>query len=287
VTSPSQTPVVVIEDLSVRWPADTQGVEAAALTGVTLSIAAGEVVGIVGETGSGRSTLVRALNGIVPRLVDARVDGRIDVAGLDPATTSVADMATVVAVVLDDAEAQMTQPTVADEVAFGLENLGVAVAEIRMRVAAALERVGLAGIAARHPLTLSGGEQQRLAIACAIAMRPRLLVMDEPTANLDPGSARRVFELARDVASMEPRTAVLIVAHDVELLAEHADRIVWIDRGRIRLDGPPGAVFAAIARTTSAMDVPAVTELCARLDVAAESLPVTVQQAVPWLRARA
>jgi energy-coupling factor transport system ATP-binding protein len=275
--------VAGIDGLRVRWPADGDGEGAIALDGVSLTVEAGEILGIVGETGSGRSTLVRSLNGIVPRLVRAEVEGQIVVAGLSPSTTSVPDMARMVTIVLDDPETQMTQATAGDEVAFGLENLGLAPDEIRDRVTAALADVGLGGFEGRDPLTLSGGEQQRLAVAAAVAMRPRLLVMDEPTANLDPASARRLFELVQGVAAADDGPAVVIVANDTGLLAEYADRVAWLEDGRIRALGTPAEVFTAMAREADATLAPAVTELCSRLDATATDLPVTVAAAAAWL----
>jgi energy-coupling factor transport system ATP-binding protein len=272
--------------LSVTWT-DGRGAGAAtALHDVSLSIDAGEVVGIVGETGSGRSTLLRCLIGIVPHLVPAAVEGDIAVAGRDPRVTPVAEMARDVAIVLDDPEAQVSQATVAEEVALGLENLAVPVAEMRARVRRMLEQVGLAGFEDRHPLTLSGGEQQRLAVACAVAVRPRLLLLDEPTGNLDPRAGRRLLGLVRDLA-MERGITVVIVEHDVELLAEHVDRIVVLDAGRVRLDATPAAAFTALARSDPMASVPQVTAFAACLDPTASLLPVTTEGAVRWLAGRA
>lgn len=282
-------PIAVLEDVGVRWPAGPDGDGTQALSGISLSIEAGEVLGVVGLTGAGRSTLVRTLNGIVPHLVHATVDGRISVSGRSPAGTAVADMAAVVAIVLDDPEAQMTQPTVADEVAFGLENLGVEPDEIRGRVGHAIERVGLGGLEDRDPLTMSGGEQQRLAVAAAIAMRPALLVLDEPTANLDPASARLLLGIARDVArggSVDAPTAVVVVSADIDLLAEHVDRVAWLRDGRLEAVGEPGQVFTQVALGPYPELAPAVTRLCAALAPGAASLPVTVEAAVAWLDAR-
>ena len=283
------TPLVSVDALEVRRPAGDGGPMQVVLSGISLTVDPGEVVGIVGETGSGRSTLVRSLNGIIPRLVRGEVTGRIDVAGHDPSWVGVAAMASVVAVVLDDPESQMTQPTALDEVAFGPENLGVPVDEIRERVADALARVGLSGFEDRDPLTLSGGEQQRLAVAAAIAMRPRLLLMDEPTASLDPRSARRILELAGDLATRDD-AAVVIVSSDVDLLAAHVDRIVWLQDGRVVMSGPTATVLGAIARETDGHLAPEVTVIAAHVSVAtaeeASDLPATVDGAVGWVAAR-
>ena len=243
-------------------------------------------MGVVGETGSGRSTLLRCLIGIVPQLVPAVVEGAIAVAGRDPRITPVAEMARDVAIVLDDPEAQVSQATVAEEVALGLENLAVPVAEMRVMVREMLDQVGLAGFEERHPLTLSGGEQQRLAVACAVVTRPQLLLMDEPTGNLDARAGRHLLGLVRRLA-VERGMTVVIVEHDVELLAEHVDRVVVLDAGRVRLDTTPAAAFSALARSDPTASVPQVTAFAARLDPDASLLPVTLEGAVRWLAGRA
>jgi energy-coupling factor transporter ATP-binding protein EcfA2 len=266
--------VVAIDGLGVRYP----GADEDALSGVSLVIGEGEVVGLVGHAGSGRSTLLRCLDGIVPALVRATVTGRVVVAGRDPTTTPPSAMAGRVAIVLDDPESRISQFSVEEEVAFGLECLGTPLAEMRRGVPAALAAVGLADMAARPPLTLSGGEQQRLAVACAIAVEPALLLLDDPTAHLDPASARAVLGLA--VAHARHAGAAVVVAtEDVDLLAEVADRVVALDGGRVVADGRPGAVFAEGART-GRWPVPAVAAAWAHARPRDSSLPVTVEQAL-------
>jgi len=286
---------ISIRDLTVRYP----GAPGPALTRITLDVVAGELVGVIGLTGAGRSTLLRCVAGIVPHLIPATVSGSIHVTGLDPLVEPVGTMAGRVGVVLDDPDSQISQATVADEIALGLESLGVPWAEMVVRVERALEEVGLAGLGDRSPATISGGEQQRLAIACAMAMRPSVLVMDEPTANLDPAGCSAVFGLARRLSRDEGRS-VLIADQDVERLAATADRLMVLDAGRIVADGPPGAVLGR-PQTVEALAgiglrVPQVTELAARLAGPGPGpgpgpegmvLPVTMGEAVAWLARRA
>jgi energy-coupling factor transporter ATP-binding protein EcfA2 len=274
------SPLVSVAGLCVRYP----GSGRAALDGVTFTADEGEVVGVVGATGAGRSTLLRALLGIVPRLIPAEITGSIRVAGLDPGVTSVADMAQVAAIVLDDPEAQLSQLTVADEVAFGLENLGIARDEMRERVPRALDAVGLAGLAERNPLDLSGGEQQRLALACAVAARPRLLLLDEPIANLDPRSGRRVLDLATELAT-GMGAVVLIATNDVDLLASYAGRVLVLAGGRLVVDDEAGRAWAAVARHPEWLAPPSIAALGARLDPSATWLPATVANLSRWLDA--
>src|SRR5829696_7196706 len=227
-------PLVAIRDLTVEPVASgapVAGLEGAAqeattaasgawLAGITLDIAPGEVVGVIGPQGPGPSALLRCLNGIVPHLVDARVKGSIRVAGLDPIAEGVATMSRTVSLVLQDAEAQLSQFTVAEEVALGLENAGVPTPAMREIVAATLRLVGLDGHASRSPLTLSGGEQQRLVLAGAIAVEPRVLVLDDALGSLDPAARRSMLALLRRLAS-ERAMAVIVADQDAALLADH------------------------------------------------------------------
>ena len=272
------SPVVLVRNLTVRYP-DAAG---PALEDVSFAVGEGEVVGVVGATGSGRSTLLRTLMGIVPQLVPASVAGSLAVGGRDPSSTPVAAMAAVAALVLDDAEAQLSQLTVADEVAFGLENLGTPPAEMRRRVPEILERVGLPGFEERNPLSLSGGEQQRLAVACALVTRPRLLLLDDPASSLDPRTARSTFGLVTALAA-ERGTAVLAVANDADLLAEHAGRLLVLDDGRLVADGSPSTGWASAIEAGSGAAVPSIARLAALVRPGSAALPGTVEEGVAWL----
>jgi energy-coupling factor transporter ATP-binding protein EcfA2 len=263
-----------------------------ALRAVSFEVRPGELVGIVGPNGAGKTTLCLSLNGVLPRLLPGERTGEVRVGGVDPASTTVREMARTIAMVFDDPEAQLSQPTVADEVALGLENLAVPSCEMPARIGEALAAVGLAGLEARDPMTLSGGEQQRLAIACAVATRPSVLVMDEPTANLDPAGAAAVFEIVRRLCR-DAGLTVILATHDIEALAEHVDRVLVLDAGAVVLDGAPRDVLTVLARSggrSTEVRVPEVTALAALLDVAGgttgDTLPVTVDEALAWLGAR-
>ncbi len=257
----------------------------AALREVTLDVAPGEFVGVLGATGAGVSTLLTALDGVVPQLVQGEVSGSILVGGLDPLTMPVREMARRVGLVFDDPELAASQATVADEVAFGLENLGVPPGEMDPRIAAALDAVGLTGFADRVPATLSGGELQRLSIACAVAAGPAILVLDEPSANLDPAGRRAVYGILHRL-NRERGITVVVADRDMELIAASATRVVVLDAGRLVLDGTPSAVLgdpAALAR--HGVGSTEVAEIGASLGVRSPA-PLTVDAAAGRFRRR-
>jgi energy-coupling factor transporter ATP-binding protein EcfA2 len=274
---------VKIENLSFTY----SGGEKPALNKINLEIKRGEYLGIMGLNGAGKTTLGLSINGIVPQSTMGLYDGKVTVEGLDTATTPVREMARTVGIVFDNPEFQMSQVSAAEEVALGLENLGVPNEEMPPRVGAALGTVGLAGFEERSPMGLSGGQQQRLAIASVLAMQPKILFMDEPTSNLDPIGKEEVFELARKLNREEGMT-VIVAEHEAEVLAAYADRIVVLHQGEIVMIGTPSEVFSRGAELAKiGLRVPQATELALSLAAAgAKDLPVTTDQAVTWLEAR-
>jgi energy-coupling factor transporter ATP-binding protein EcfA2 len=274
---------VKIENLSFTY----SGGEKPALNKINLEIKRGEYLGIMGLNGAGKTTLGLSINGIVPQSTMGIYEGNVTVEGLDTSTTPVREMARTVGIVFDNPEFQMSQVSAAEEVALGLENLGVPNEEMPPRVGAALGTVGLAGFEERSPMGLSGGQQQRLAIASVLAMQPKILFMDEPTSNLDPIGKEEVFELARKLNREEGMT-VIVAEHEAEVLAAYADRIVVLHQGEIVMIGTPSEVFSRGAELAKiGLRVPQATELALSLAAAgAKDLPVTTDEAVTWLEAR-
>ena len=218
------------------------GAARAALVDVTLAVRPGEYVGVLGATGAGVSTLLTALDGVVPQLVRGEATGTLTVLGRDPREVPVRDWARHVGLVFDEPELAATQASVADEVAFGLENLGVPGHDMDARIHAALASVGLAGFEGRAPSTLSGGELQRLAIACALVTGPSILVLDEPSANLDPAGRRAVYGILRRL-NRDDGVTVIVADQDVEAIAADATRVVVLADGRLVADGVPAAIL--------------------------------------------
>lgn len=220
------------------------GGQGAALSELSLTIPDGQFVGVVGANGSGKSTLCYLLAGFLPSFFRGRVEGRAQVGGFDPISDGPSALAGRVGLVFQDPFSQITGTrfSVQEEVAFGLENLGVERGEMRRRVEEALFLVGLSALAERSPYELSGGEQQRLAIASILALRPQVLILDEPTSQLDPQGARQVIETV-DRLTAESHATVILVEHRLEWIAAHADRALILHEGRLAADGSPGEVL--------------------------------------------
>ncbi len=223
--------------------------------GVTFDIAAGEVVLLLGPSGSGKSTLTLALNGLIPHAVPAAMTGTVEAGGLDTARSATAELSTRVAMVFQDPDAQIVTGTVYDEVAFGPENLRLPLDEVHRRTEDAVRRVGLWDRRDENPDRLSGGGRQRLAIACALAMGSPLIVLDEPTANLDPQGIDDVYAALSDVVAAGDR-GILLVEHNLDAAMGFLTRTIVLDRaGRVAFDGPPADVIRAHAAELASMGV--------------------------------
>ena len=204
-----------------------------ALRNVNLSVRAGEKVALVGPNGAGKSTLLLHLNGIL------RGEGTVRVMEQEVAEPNLARIRALVGFVFQDPDDQLFSTTVFDDVAFGPLYAGLPEDEVRQRVAWALAQVGLAGFGERVSHHLSLGEKKRAAIATVLAMRPEILVLDEPTAGLDPRTRRRLIELLQEL----PQT-MLAATHDMRMVAQVFPRMVVLDKGQIVADGPTDALLA-------------------------------------------
>ncbi|MCS5723805.1 energy-coupling factor ABC transporter ATP-binding protein, partial [Herbiconiux sp. CPCC 203406] len=211
--------------------------------GVGLEVRPGEVVLVLGPSGSGKSTLVLALNGLVPHAVPATLEGSIVVDGVETASTTVAELSRRVSMVFQDPDAQIVTGTLLDEVCFGPENLLVPVEAVLARAEAALRQVGLWERRHENPDRLSGGGRQRLAIACALALDSAVMVLDEPTANLDPVGIDEVYAVLERLVQTGEH-ALVLVEHNLDAAIGLVDRVVVIDRdGRPAFDGPTRSVL--------------------------------------------
>jgi len=237
--------LVSLEHVSFRYPETDLPV----LIDINLSIDQGEVIGVAGPTGAGKTTLCLAIMGLIPHVTGGELSGRAVLAGRDTSSTSLGELLSpndaggaMVAMTFQDPESQIIGMTVEEELAFGLENLGVPRSEMLPRIEEALEYVRLTHLRHAFPHTLSGGQKQRVAIAAALVMRPRLLILDEPTSELDPEGRAEIFGLL-DRLSKEREFAVLVVEHAMEEVGSIADRLVVLQSGRVIFDDDPRQVF--------------------------------------------
>ena len=220
--------LAVVDDLGFAYTAG-----APVLNGVSLQIEEGEHVALLGPSGSGKSTLLRALAGLVPHFHGGVFSGSVVVGGIDTREARPTELAGTVASVFQDPEDQIVMAKVLNEVAFGLENTGVASGEIWSRVDEALALVGAEPLGGRLTSELSGGELQRVSLASALALHPRLLLLDEPTSQLDPEAAESFFDLIEHLPC-----AVLVSEQRPARPLAHCDRVLFMDGGRIVLDAP-------------------------------------------------
>ena len=246
---------------------------AASLRGVTLDLDGGLVL-LAGASGSGKSTLLRVLNGLVPHFHGGTIGGLATVAGLDVLRTPTRRLAREVGFVFQDPETQMVGGSVEREVAFGLENIGVAPAPARQRVDEALALCGLDHLRRRAVATLSGGERQRVAVAASMAMGCRILALDEPTSQLDPDGALAVTSLCRTLA--DRGVTVVVAEHRMERLLPAADGVVLCEAGRVEGPGTPRRLAGRLAAP------PPVVELGLAADW--DPLPLSADEVRPRLR---
>lgn len=237
-------PIISIENLHYAYPPLSAGAEAPpVLKGVSLSLRPGECLALLGPTGAGKSTLCLTLNGIIPHLTGGTFRGEVWVAGHNTKESDPGELSHRVGVVFQDPESQLFNMTVEDEVAFGPESLALPPTEIEHRIDAALDTLGIADLRYRSPLSLSGGQKQRVALAAMLAMRPQVLVLDEPAASLDPAGKASVLEAVLRLRR-EAGMAILWVTQDTDQVAFLADRVALLGQGRILLQGKLGEVFA-------------------------------------------
>ncbi len=213
---------VAINNLSYSYPDGTN-----ALRKISLKIQNGENVALVGPNGAGKSTLLSHLNGIIPNR-----NGHIKIMGEPLSKQNLREIRKLVGLVFQDPEDQLFMSTVFDDVAFGPINMGFSENQIRKRVKLALKRVGLVGYEERCPHHLSVGEKKKVSIATVLSMRPEIILLDEPTSNLDPSARRKMIKMLMSLG-----TTKIIASHDIEMLLEVCDRTILLDNGRIIADG--------------------------------------------------
>jgi len=276
-------PLVELNDVTFSY----SRVTLPAIANISFKINTGEFVALIGPSGAGKSTLCYCLNGSIPQLFNGTMTGSVKVAGCDTFKDEIPALAEHVGLVVQNARTQLFNVTVLQEVAFGCENLGLPREQIQERVSQALEFVGLSGYEEREPSALSGGQQQRLAMACVLAMDPELLVLDEPTSELDPIGAEQVMDviarLNRDLGK-----TIFMVTHDMEFVTRYASRVLLLYDHRLIEDSSPQKIFSNTALLEQArIRPPQVCELAQILfqdGYPLERIPITLDSAIQVLQ---
>jgi energy-coupling factor transporter ATP-binding protein EcfA2 len=270
--------IVELEDLSFTY----RGERKKALRDISLEIREGEFVVWMGHTGAGKSTLACCLNALIPGFIRGKLSGEARVLGRDIPRSSTSDMSGEVGLVLQDFEAQLFSTNVELEMAFGMENIGVPRGEMKRRVDQLLPLVRLESMREREPSTLSDGQKQRLAIASVLAMRPRILIMDEPTSDLDPLGKEEVLHIARDLRGTE--MAMVLIEHEIAGVLQ-ANRIVLLKEGRLLAEGPPEKILndgqLLLKAGVAPLAIPEFFRRALGASPPGRALPLTMDEAIP------
>lgn len=269
--------MIKLDNLSFTY----SGAKEPALQSLNLNIADGEFVLITGPSGGGKSTLCRCFNGLVPHFYGGNISGKIVAQGLDTLKHPPREMASKVGMVFQDPENQLVTTDVEREIAFGLENLGFTVNLIARRIEESLDTVGIAGLRYRRLHELSGGEKQKVAIASVLALHPEVLVLDEPTSELDPQSAEEVLRILERLND-ELGITVILVEHRLDRVIHLVDRVIVVKEGSIHADGPPEEIMSNHHFDELGVGIPPIIRMMKRLrenGISISKIPLTVKDA--------
>jgi len=250
------TKIIKIEDYSFSYI----GASKPAIFNIDLSIEQGEIVIIAGASGCGKTTLLRSFNGLIPHMYSGVYSGNVYIDNMRVSETPIIEIAKKVGYVFQNPENQIFMFSVEKDIAFGLENNGFPRDEIRERVDEAMDILKISNLAYKAPHELSDGQKQRVAIAGVLAMKPKILILDEPTSLLDPLSATELIKVVKNLQSVLGIT-VLIVEHRLDLLSSVADRVVVMNKGKVILDGPTRQVLSNNEALKAGIGIPSIIRL--------------------------
>ncbi|MBK8620103.1 MAG: ABC transporter ATP-binding protein [Anaerolineales bacterium] len=254
------------------------------LQNINLQVNEGEFVAVIGPNGAGKSTLCYALAGFVPHFFKGEISGSIEVAGMESSKSTLDEWVLNVGLAFQNPFNQISgaKYTVFEEIAFGLENSGVPREEMKARVDEAMKLTDISDLADRSPYSLSGGQQQRVALTSILVMQPKLLVLDEPTSQMDPIGTREVFSVVRKMA--EGGMTVVMVEHKMEWIAQFADRVIALKDGQVLLEGKPNEVLTSNILAENGFGISRYTSTAREAKKQGlwkkENLPVTLDEAV-------
>lgn len=268
---------IVALDLKYRYPLT----EELALKGISFEIEQGEFIGVIGQNGSGKSTLCQALVGLVPHFYKGAYGGKIIIDGIEVAESDIHTLCSKVGIVFQNPFTQVTgsKLTVYEEIAFGLENLGISKDEMKERIDYSLKLLDIYKFKNRNPFDLSGGQMQRMAIASIIAMKPEIIVLDEPTSQLDPQGSEEVFKAIQSL-SKEGMT-VIMVEHKIEKIAKYSNRVMFLNNGELIDFDTPAKIFSRDDLESFGLAAPAFTRICKNLNIKNKQsnlYPITIEE---------
>ena len=272
--------IVNLQNVTYKYPLTHMPV----LQNISLQINEGEFVAVVGPNGAGKSTLCYTLAGFVPHFFKGELSGSVEVAGMESSQSTLDEWVLNVGLAFQNPFNQISgaKYTVFEELAFGLENIGVPRDEMKARVTNAMDLTGISDLANRSPYSLSGGQQQRVALTSILVMQPKVLVLDEPTSQMDPIGTREVFGVIRKMA--EQGMTVILVEHKVEWIAQFADRVIALKDGQLFLDGTPSEVLTSPLLEESGFGISRYTAVARKAHGLGlwktDRLPVTLEEAV-------
>lgn len=269
---------IVVENLKYRYPLTSE----LALNDISFEVKQGEFIGVIGENGAGKSTLCQALVGLVPHFYKGAYGGKVLVDNIEVGESDVNTLSLKVGIVFQNPFTQVTgsKLTVYEEIAFGLENLGLVQSEMRNRIDYSLKLLDIYKYKDRNPFDLSGGQMQRMAIASIIAMRPEVIVLDEPTSQLDPQGSEEVFKAVQALSS--EGITVIMVEHKIEKIAKYSDRVMLLNKGQLIDFDIPEKIFSREDLEAYGVEAPAFTRICRGLNIKNEATglyPITIDEA--------
>lgn len=276
-------PAIRIEHLKYRYPYT----KTLALNDISCEISKGEFIGIIGANGAGKSTLSQALLGLVPNLYHGAYGGKVEIDDLNAKTTPIDSLCKKVGLVFQNPFNQITgsKLTVYEEIAFGLENLGIEQSEMQSRVEKIMEMLNIAHLKDCSPYDLSGGQMQRMSIAGILVMQPEIIVLDEPTSQLDPKGSEEVFKAVESLKNQGK--TIIMVEHKMEKIAQYSDRVMLLSEGKVVDFDTPQKIFSREDLEEYGVNPPVYTQICKQLSAKDNNglYPITLEQASRILHA--
>jgi len=276
--------IVNLQNITYKYPLTDSPV----LKGINLQVKEGEFIAVIGPNGAGKSTLCYTIAGFIPHFFKGELTGTVEAAGMESSKSNLHEWVLNVGLAFQNPFNQISgaKYTVFEEIAFGLENIGVPREEMKERVQDAMKLTGISELADRSPYSLSGGQQQRVALTSILVMQPKILVLDEPTSQMDPIGTREVFGVIRTMA--ESGMTVVLVEHKVEWIANFADRVVALHEGQILLNGKPRDVLTSDVLTDKGFGISRYTSVARKAKEIGlwklDKFPITLEEAVEGFR---